>query len=143
MLNGLVLAAGGIASPAGLTPDIKLIESHLSGDSCNRGKDQMTEYLADVQKYDTKASAETVNKIVKHLGIALRNKDSSLVAAADQKELDRVKNNWVIKKLGVTDEAKADAAIKKTAAAMSADTSKSRVTFYYLVAKDLGKLASL
>jgi hypothetical protein len=103
----------------------------------------MTDYLADVQKYDGKASAETVNKIVKHLGIALRNKDSSLVAAADQKELDRVKNNWVVKKLGVTDGAKADAAIQKTAKAMSTDTSKSRVTFYYLVAKDLGKLGSL
>ncbi len=103
----------------------------------------MTDYLADVQKYDAKASAETVNKIVKHLGIALRNKDSSLVAASDQKELDRVKNNWAVKKLGVTDSAKADAAIQKTAKAMSADTSKSRVTFYYLVAKDLGKLDSL
>ena len=103
----------------------------------------MADYLADVQKYDAKASADTVGKIVKHLGIALRNKDSSLVAASDQKELDRVKNNWVVKKLGVTDEAKADAAIKKTAAAMSADSSKSRVTFYYLVAKDLGKLTSL
>ena len=103
----------------------------------------MTDYLADVQKYDGKASAETVNKIVKHLGIALRNKDSSLVAASDQKELDRVKNNWAVKKLGVTDGAKADAAIQKTAKAMAADTSKSRVTFYYLVAKDLGKLGSL
>jgi Protein of unknown function (DUF2853) len=103
----------------------------------------MTDYLADVQKYDAKASADSVDKIVKHLGIALRNKDSALVAAADQKELDRVRTNWAIKKLGVTDESRADAAIKKTAAAMAADASKSRVTFYYLVAKELGKLPSL
>jgi hypothetical protein len=103
----------------------------------------MADYLADVQKYDGKASAETVNKIVKHLGIALRNKDSALVSASDQKELDRVKNNWVAKKLGVADGARADAAIQKTAKAMAADSSKSRVTFYYLVAKDLGKLDSL
>src|SRR5262245_12038310 len=69
----------------GLTVFGQLIESLRWGDSCNRGKYHMTDYLADVQKYDAKASAETVNKIVKHLGIALRNKDSSLVAASDEK----------------------------------------------------------
>ena len=43
----------------------------------------------------------------------------------------------------MTDGAKADAAIEKTCKALAADSSKSRVTFYYLVAKDLGKLGSL
>lgn len=37
----------------------------------------------------------------------------------------------------------ADKAIDATAKAMAADRSKSRVTFYYLVAKELGKLQSL
>ncbi|MDQ6433522.1 DUF2853 family protein [Mesorhizobium sp. LHD-90] len=103
----------------------------------------MADYLADVKKYDSGASAEVVDKIVKHLGIALRNRDSSLVSATDPKELDRVKANWVGKKLGVSDGAKADAAIASTAKAMAADNTKSRVTFYYLVAKELGKLGSL
>lgn len=103
----------------------------------------MADYLADVKKYDSGASAEVVDKIVKHLGIALRNRDSSLVSATDPKELERVKASWVGKKLGVTDGAKADAAIDKTAKAMAADNTKSRVTFYYLVAKELGKLGSL
>ena len=103
----------------------------------------MADYLADVKKYDAGASADAVEKIVKHLGIALRNRDSSLVSCTDPKELERVKTNWVAKKLGVTDGAKADAAIEKTCKALSADNTKSRVTFYYLVAKDLGKLGSL
>jgi len=102
----------------------------------------MADYLADVQKYDSGASAETVNKIVKHLGIALRSRDSSLVAATDPKELARVRDSWGVKKLGV-DAAKAEEAIAKVAKTVAADSSKSRVTFYYLVAKELGKLGDL
>lgn len=103
----------------------------------------MTDYLADVKKYDAGASADVVNKIVKHLGIALRNRDSSLVSASDPKELDRVKAGWIAKKLAVSDGAKADEAIKAVCAAMADDRSKSRVTFYYLTAKHLGKLETL
>ncbi|TIN83276.1 MAG: DUF2853 family protein [Mesorhizobium sp.] len=84
-----------------------------------------------------------VDKIVKHLGIALRNRDSSLVSCTDPKELERVKAGWVAKKLGISDDNKADAAIEKVCKAMAADSTKNRVTFYYLVAKDLGKLGSL
>ena len=103
----------------------------------------MADYLADVKKYDAAANADVVEKIVKHLGIALRNRDSSLVSCTDPKELERVKAGWVSKKLGITDDKKADAAIEKVCQAMHADHSKHRVTFYYLVAKDLGKLGSL
>ena len=103
----------------------------------------MSDYLADVKKYHSGADAAVVEKIVKHLGIALRNRDSSLVSCTDSKELERVRTNWIGKKLGVGDAAKADAAIEKVCKAMSADNTKSRVTFYYLAAKELGKLGSL
>lgn len=103
----------------------------------------MADYLADVKKYDAAADADAVAKIVKHLGIALRNADSSLVSCTDPKELDRVKANWISKKLGVTDDAKADSVVQKVCETLSADRTKSRVTFYYLVAKHLGKLGSL
>lgn len=102
----------------------------------------MTDYLADVRKYDASADEAVVAKIVKHLGIALRNRDSSLVSGSDPKELDRVVQSWCGKKLGVTGDA-AEAAVANTVKAMSADRSKGRVTFYYLVAKELGKLGSL
>jgi hypothetical protein len=44
----------------------------------------------------------TVDKIVKHLGIALRSRDSSLVSCSDPSELDRVREKWCEKKLGST-----------------------------------------
>jgi hypothetical protein len=102
----------------------------------------MTDYLENVRKYDAKADEAVVGKIVKHLGIALRNRDSSLVSATDQSELDRVKEKWCGKKLGVTG-ADADKAVASVAKTMSGENAKSRVTFYYLVAKELGKLGAL
>lgn len=103
----------------------------------------MADYIEDVRKYDAGADEEIVSKIVKHLGIALRNRDSSLVSCSDPKELERVRTSWVGKKLGIEDEAQADAVIEKVCQEMAADRNKSRVTFYYLTAKHLGKLASL
>lgn len=102
----------------------------------------MSDYLADVQRYDAGADEAIVKKIVRHLGIALRNRDSSLVSCSDPKELDRVKSSWCGKKLDVSGDA-ADEAVANTCEAMSGDRAKNRVTFYYLCAKELGKLADL
>ncbi|QPC88168.1 DUF2853 family protein [Mesorhizobium sp. NBSH29] len=102
----------------------------------------MADYFADVKKYDSGADADVVAKIVKHLGIALRNRDSSLVSCSDPKELARVRDSWAGKKLGV-DAGKADPVIERVCKEMSGDNTKSRVTFYYLVAKHLGLLGSL
>ena len=103
----------------------------------------MSDYLSDVQKYDAGADAAVVDKIVKHLGIALRSKDASMVSCSDSSELDRVREKWCMKKLGATDAAAADAVIAKVCAQMKAARQKSRVTFYYLVAKEMGNLGDL
>jgi Protein of unknown function (DUF2853) len=103
----------------------------------------MADYLADVRIYDATADEAIVSKIVKHLGIALRNKDSSLVSCSDQAELDRVREKWCMKKFGATDGAKCDGIIKAVCETMKGDKTKSRVTFYYLVAKHMDKLGAL
>lgn len=100
----------------------------------------MTDYLADVRKYDALADAEVVHRIVKYLGVALHNRDSALVACSDKSERDRVRERWCEKKLGFMDAAKSDMIIELVCETMGRDNSKSRVTFYYLVAKHLGKL---
>lgn len=103
----------------------------------------MTDYLADVQRYEAGADADIVQKIVKHLGIALRSKDASLVSCSDKSELDRVCEKWCMKKLGETDTASAGAVVAKVCETMKGDRQKQRVTFYYLVAKEMGKLGDL
>ena len=102
----------------------------------------MTDYLADVQKYDAGADAAIVEKIVKHLGIALRSKDASLVSCSDDSELATVREKWGMKKLGLDADA-AEAAVAKVCETMKATRQKQRVTFYYLVAKETGKLGDL
>jgi hypothetical protein len=103
----------------------------------------MSEYLSDVQRYDAGADADVVQKIVRHLGIALRSKDASMVSCSDKSELGRVTEKWCMKKLGQTDAAAGDAIVKKVCETMKDDRQKSRVTFYYLVAKEMGKLGDL
>ena len=100
----------------------------------------MSKYLADINKYDPDADVEVVKKIGKHLGWAMRDKDSSLVACDDPAERDRVRENWLFAKLGMTDAKKADALIAEVCQMMNAVRMKNRVTFYYLVAKKAGLL---
>src|SRR3546814_12740907 len=61
------------------------------------------DWLADVRKYVADADETVVSAIVKYLGIALRNRDSSLVSFSDKKETDRVRENFLKKKLGLTE----------------------------------------
>ena len=97
------------------------------------------DYMDNVKKYDSGASEAVVQKICNHLGIALTNRDSSLVSCSDESELDRVINGFCAKKLG-QDAATAKAACADVCATMKEDRMKSRVTFYYLLAKNAGKL---
>lgn len=96
-------------------------------------------YLEDVRKYDVTASEDIVRRIVNHLGVALQSRDASLVACSDQEERDQVCNGFCAKKLDMGYE-EASAAVETVCQTMKADRNKSRVTFYYLLAKNAGKL---
>ena len=102
----------------------------------------ISKYLEDVKRYDSNANEKAVETIVKYLGIALRSRDASLVSCSDDKELDRVRKGFCVKKLGL-DAAAADAAVKKTCETMKGDRNKNRVTFYYLVAQASGTMSKL
>ena len=105
-----------------------------------------TEFVPDVKRYADPVDEAAVKGIVKHLGIALANPkaDSALVSASDKSELDRVRDSWLKKKLARTEgDAELDAMVKKVAETMKGDNRKQRVTFYYLLAADLGVLDSL
>lgn len=101
-----------------------------------------SDYFADVKSYAGECDEAAVSGLVKYLGIALRNKDSSLVAAGDPKELVRLRDNFLKKKLGLAgSDDELDAGVAEVMAAMKGDTSKQRVTVYYMLAKKYGKLS--
>jgi hypothetical protein len=85
-------------------------------------------------------SDELITGIAKSLGPSIYLGDASLVSGSDQSELDRVKNNFLIKKLGLTDGPALDEAVKTAVAAMgSANKSKHRVLVYGILAKHFNK----
>ncbi|MDX2259728.1 MAG: DUF2853 family protein [Hyphomicrobiaceae bacterium] len=85
-----------------------------------------------------------VAAIVRHLGIALRSADASLVSCSDLTEIERVRESWLKKKLALTDDdATLDAAIAEVCVKMRDERRKHRVPFYYLLAAHFGKLGEL
>lgn len=106
--------------------------------------DKYAAHYEAVKAYDADADAAIVRKIVNHLGIALQSRDGQYVACSDESERDTVRDSWLVKKLGVEGETEAlNDKVFAICKAMQADRMKSRVTFYYLLAKQEGKLAAL
>jgi vacuolar-type H+-ATPase subunit I/STV1 len=106
--------------------------------------DKYVSYVEDVRGYDKEADAAIVKKIVDHCGIALQSRDGLFVACSDETERHTVRDSWLVKKLGLKGEtAELDAKVMTVCETMQKDRMKSRVTFYYLLAKNEGKLASL
>ena len=101
-------------------------------------------YIEDVKKYTSTVNEEAVAGIVRHCGIALRNRNSSLVAGTDPEELKRVRESWLKKKLALTEsDADLDKAIHAVMEKMKGERAKGRVTVYYLLAEHFKKLDGL
>ncbi|PZN95108.1 MAG: hypothetical protein DCF31_07500 [Alphaproteobacteria bacterium] len=99
------------------------------------------DWSVDVRKYVPDADAGAIAGIVRYCGIALRNRDSSLVSFSDSTETDRVRENYLKKKLGlVNPDSELDAAIAAVGERMDSDSTRNRVTVYYLLADAFGKL---
>lgn len=99
------------------------------------------DWAKNVRKYAKGAEDAVIAGIVRYCGIALTKKDSALVSFSDPKELDRVKAGFMRKKMALAEpEAALDAALAKVAETMKADRTKNRVTVYYLLAQEFGKL---
>jgi hypothetical protein len=66
-----------------------------------------------------------------------------LVAFGDKAEVERVRANFLKKKLGLTNpDSELDAAMTAVADKMKGDHTKNRVTVYYLLAEHFGKLSA-
>jgi hypothetical protein len=100
------------------------------------------DYMPNVAKYTATVDEAAVKGIVRHCGIALAKRDSSLVSMTDKKERDRVRDSFLKKKLALTvPEGDLDAAVASIGETMKAEHDKSRVTVYYLLAEKFEKLS--
>jgi hypothetical protein len=100
-------------------------------------------WAADVKKYVPNANEKAIDGIVRYCGIALQKRDSSLVSFTDKEEVGRVRNNFLKKKLALTNsDAELDKGIMLVGDKMKDDRTRNRVTVYYLLADHFGKLST-
>jgi Protein of unknown function (DUF2853) len=100
------------------------------------------DWAQDVKKYVASPDDAAIKGIVRHLAIALQNKDAAFVACTDKAERARVRDSFLKKKLALTiSDAELDKTVIEVCQKMHADRDKSRVAFYYLLAEKYGKLS--
>jgi len=97
-------------------------------------------YKSEFDKLGIKYDEALLTKVAKGCGPSIYNTDSSKVSSSDEAELDRVKKNFLIKKLGMSASDDLDGAIAKVVGQLgSSNRNKYRAMFYYLLATNLGK----
>lgn len=105
-----------------------------------KAADGESEYLAKTQEYDADADNAVVTKIEKYLGASLKNRDAKYVSCGDETELETIVKGFMKKKMDIDDKDVAMEKVKAVCATMKPTRMKNRVTFYYLLAKNEGKL---
>ena len=102
----------------------------------------MSKFVENVELYKAQnaelglgLSDALITGVAKGLGPSIYNADSSKVSGTDQKEKDTVKNNFLIKKLGLKDGADLDKGIDAVMEKYGrSNKSKYRAVVYYLLA---------
>jgi hypothetical protein len=97
-------------------------------------------YQEEATKLGFDIDSDLLSAVTKSLGPSIHLNDASLVSSSDQSELDRVKNNFLIGKLGLEDGPGLDEAISEVAKAFGpGNGQKHRALFYALLVKKFGK----
>lgn len=97
-------------------------------------------YKKEMTKMGIEYDEALLTKVTKGCGPSIYNLDASKVSGSDPEELARVKNNFLIKKLGMADSSELDDAINATVEKMGkSNRNKYRAIFYYLLVKHFGK----
>ncbi len=102
--------------------------------------DAMDRCVKQMKEQKIPVDRPLLEKIGKSLGPSLYSRDASLVAAAQKSELETIKKNFLIKKLGCKDGPELDKALAKAVKKIGQSRrNKLRPVFYYLLVKDLKK----
>ncbi|MFV5701233.1 DUF2853 family protein [Flavobacterium sp. XS2P12] len=101
----------------------------------------IVKYAADLKdKCGVNPDMDLLTKVTIGCGPSIYNDDSATVAGTQQAELDTVKNNFLIKKLGLADGANLDAGIDAVMEKYGrSNKNKYRVVVYYLLAVHFNK----
>ena len=103
----------------------------------------IAQYAADLKdKVGVTPDMDLLTKVTIGCGPSIYNKDAAMVAGSDKAELERIKQNFLMKKLGMPDGdnlmAGIDAVIEKYG---KSNPRKHRAVVYYLLTQHFGKEA--
>ncbi len=103
--------------------------------------DLIAKYADDLKnKCGMTPDMELLKKVTIGCGPAIYNVDASTVAGSQKSELDTIKKNFLMKKLGLPDGPELDAAISKAIETYGkSERNKYRAVFYYMLTKQFGK----
>ncbi len=103
--------------------------------------DLIAQYADDLKnKCGMSPDMDLLTKVTIGCGPAIYNADASTVAASQASELDTVKENFLMKKLGLSDGPELMAAIDKAIETYGrSERSKYRAVVYYMLTKHFGK----
>ncbi|NKI25888.1 DUF2853 family protein [Arenibacter sp. 6A1] len=107
-------------------------------------RDELIEkYAADIkEKFGEAPDLDLLTKVTIGLGPSIYNLDASKVSGSDDKELETVKNNFLIKKLGLSDSPALMEEIKNVVNKYGSSVkNKHRAVVYYMLAKHFKKEA--
>lgn len=101
----------------------------------------IVKYAADlIDKCGVRPDLDLLTKVTIGCGPSIYNADAATVAGSQKAELDTVKNNFLIKKLGLPDGANLDAGIDAvTEKYGKSNKNKYRAVIYYLLAVHFNK----
>ena len=106
--------------------------------------DLITKYAADMKdKLGVSPDMDLLTKVVIGCGPSIYNADAETVSGSDKAEVERVKTNYLVKKLGLADGPALDAAIQDVLAKYgSSNRNKYRAVVYYMLCVHFGKQAA-
>ncbi|XMO85966.1 DUF2853 family protein [Algibacter sp. AS12] len=101
----------------------------------------IVKYAADLKdKCGVNPDMDLLTKVTIGCGPSIYNKDAATVSGSDDSELATVKNNFLIKKLGLSDGPKLDDAIASVMETYGkSNRNKYRAVVYYMLTKHFGK----
>lgn len=106
----------------------------------NKREELILKYVAQLEEANVKVDHDLLTKVTVGLGPSIYNADAAVVASSDPDELKTVKENYLIKKLGLEDGAHLDEAIDKVIDTLGrSNRNKYRANVYYLLCKEMGK----
>ena len=111
----------------------------------SKRQEKIDQYAQDLRdKCGMEPDMDLLTKVVIACGPTIYNRDSETVSTSDTGEMNTVKQNWLIKKLGLPDDEHLMGGIQKCADTYGrSNTRKYRAVFYYLLTVHFGKEGAL